>query len=501
VRPHRLPLTALAVTSLGLLGAYFLNSPQPVLEFDSQNSLGTPTYVGAAKDLVLGHLLSTGRLPGYPLLLALLGGANGFFAAVVAVQAVFFVLAVLLTYCVAWWAFRARWIAFLVALMVATDVYAAAYAKEILSEALALVLLAGLMAALASFVLRPRPAVLWAIAAVATAITFTRAEWTFLPLALALYFLAWGLRRPLPRAVIVHGLGALVASYALVGLYVAGNAVVNGYPGTSEINNVSILGKVMQYNMQLEAPPKYQAQALLVDRYVNVTHLNVWHVVTENPDFATDHYQLSGAFGRAVVMADPVRYAKLSLEIAFTHNADVDRPLLHIAAGGPLRLELSGLAKYTQARYSFYWLLPAFGLLWLVLPLLRRRESSLDALGPVAAVVTYGALIVAFGGFDEYGRYHTVYLPASNLLVWGTLLLNVVIASRASVRLQVSVPALVLVELVAVVVLATAPSFLLSVAISLVIAILQGIVIWLGTADESLEASPPRAQPAPRTQD
>src|SRR5206468_3383608 len=242
---------------------YFLNSPAPILEFDSQNSLGTPTYVGAAKDIASGHLFSTGRLPGYPLLVALLGGAGGFFTLIVVLQSVFFVAAVVLTYTLAFMAFRARWIAFLVSLMLATDVFAAAYAKEILSESLAMLLLGGLLVAMASFTLRPRPSMLWLTAVLATATTFTPAEWTFLPLALGLYLFVWAIRRPFPRPVILHGLGALAACSAVVGLYIAGNFAVNGYAGTSEINNVSVLGKVMQYDMQLEAPPQYRDQALL----------------------------------------------------------------------------------------------------------------------------------------------------------------------------------------------------------------------------------------------
>lgn len=490
-----MPVAVLIVVSGGLLATYFLNSPRAVLEFDSQNSLGTPTYVGAAKEILQGHLVSTGRLPGYPLLLALLGGGGGFFTLVVALQCLMFVAAVLLTYLVAWRAFGKRWIALLLGLTLATDVYAAAYAKEILSESLALVLVSGLLAAVVSFTIRPRASAAWLIAALATATTFTRPEWILLPLALALYFAVWAVRRPMPRSVLLHGLAATGAAYALVALYIAGNAVFNHFPGTSEINNISILGKVMQYNMQLEAPAQYRDQALIVDQYVNVSHLNVWHVVTENPAFAADHYQLSGAFGRTVLLADPLKYARYSLDIAFTHNADVDRPLLHLAPNGPFRLELSGLAHYTAFRYSFYWLLPAFALLWAFLPLLSRRSRSLDVLGPVAAVALYGTLIVSFGGFDEYGRYHMVYLPAINLLVWGTLLLNVVIAGRASAVLGPLAPALVIGEIAAVIVLTMAPSVGLSVLLTIVAAVLQGLLAWFGLAEPV-----PAARPSPEPQ-
>ncbi|HEY1421323.1 MAG TPA: hypothetical protein VGG90_11535 [Candidatus Dormibacteraeota bacterium] len=491
LRPHRLPLALVVLAAAAVLDLYYANSPHAVIEFDSQNSLGTPTYLGAARDLLHGHVFSTGRLPGYPLLLAILGASGGSYGPLLAVQAVMFLAVIALTYWIAWSALRRRWIAFAVALLMATDVYAAAYSKEVLSESLALILVAGLLVALVSFVAQPRPSIVWTIAALATATTFTRPEWTFLPLALCVYFAVWALVRSLPRRVIVHGLAATAACYLVIGGYVAGNAVFNGYAGTSEINNISLLGKVMQYDMQLEAPARYRTQALVVDQYVNVTHLNVWHLITEHPEFAANHYALSGDLSRAAILADPVKFVRLSIGLALTHNADVDEPLLHVSTSGAFRLPLRALAHYTSARYAAFWLLPALAVLWVLYPLVfsfRRaptptlppagRGSFPDAMGPVALVALYGVLVIAFGGFDEYGRYHTVFLPASMIVVWGTLLFNVEIASQVPNRLGALTAALVVIELAAIVLLAREPGAGLAAVVSAVVLAAQGTLLW-----------------------
>lgn len=481
-----MPTSLVLLAAAFVLGLYFLNSPHAVIEFDSKNSLGTPTYLGAASDLLHGHLFSTGRLPGYPLVLAVLGATTGFYGLVLAVQAVSFIAVVGLTYWIAWFVLEKRWIAFVVALLMATDLYAAAYAKEILSESLALTSVTLLVTGLVRFVAGPTPATVWILAALATITTFIRPEWVFLPLVLASYFAVWALRRPIDRRVLIHGAAAAIACYAAVGVYIAGNAVFNGYAGTSEINNISVLGKVMQYDMQLEAPPAYHDQALVVDQYVNKTHLNVWHVVTENPEFAANHYALSGAFGRAVIMRDPLRFASLSLGVALTENASVDEPLLHVTTG-PTRLPLRALAHYTSARYAGFWLLPALALVWAVFPLFVKSARGVDRMAPIALVALYGTLIVAFGGFDEYGRYHTVFLPASTLIVWGTLLLNVELAARAPTAIGAQIAVVTALEVAAMVLLTLAPSAGFAAIATIVITAGQAWVL-----SRSLPAAVPR---------
>jgi hypothetical protein len=99
-------------------------------------------------------------------------------------------------------------------------------------------------------------------------------------------------------------------------------------------------------------------------------------------------------------------------------------------------------------------------------------------MGPIALVALYGTLIIAFGGFDEYGRYHTVFLPASMIVVWGTLLFNVEIASQVSSRLGAMTAGLVVLELASIVLLTRVPGAGLAAAVSLVVLAAQGALLW-----------------------
>jgi hypothetical protein len=235
-----------------------------------------------------------------------------------------------------------------------------------------------------------------------------------------------------------------------------------------------------------------------VDSYVQ-NHLNVWHVVIENPQFSDNHYEFSGTFARAAILADPLKYLRMTADLALTRNADIDRPLLHVSPSGPFRIELNGLARATALRYAIYWLLPTFAILWAVLPFTSRRKQSLDALGPVAILALYGTLIIAFGGFDEFGRYHTVFLPATAILTGGTLLLNLHIANRAAGLWRALAAALVVAEVAAAMALALNQSVGISLLLTAVLIVLQATLLWFvfraGTIDIGERTAP---APVPR---
>ena len=160
-------------------------------------------------------------------------------------------------------------------------------------------------------------------------------------------------------------------------------------------------------------------------------------------------------------------------------NADVDTPLLHVAPGGPFAVGLNGLAHLTLARYAVYWLLPVFALLWAVFPLVSTRRHSLERMGPIALLALYGVVIVAAGGFDEYGRYHTVYLSATSVLVLGTLLFNLEIANRATPALGVLTAGLLIVEISLVVLLLKVPIVVQATPLVLAAVLLgQSSLLW-----------------------
>lgn len=424
----RVIVAALSVVAASMLVAYFLNRPQASMYPDSSN------YLDGARGLLQGHLFSPVRLPGYPAFLLVFGAVTGFSGGVLVAQGLIYVGAVALTYYVVRRTFAHTWIAALAGLMMATDLFAAAYAKTMLSETLALGIVTGLAATSASFMLHPRARSLWALAALATSAALTRPEWTYFGLAAAAYFGALMIRRSDLRRLAWHGLAALTACYVVIGGYIAGNALTNGFVGSTEITNLSLLGKVMQYHMQDEAPASWASTASLVDEYVTAGK-SVWTLVDDHPELAKDHYGVAGGFARAVILRDPFKFAHLSLDIAVARSADFDPQFAPVARGAPLDRPLRGLEFIASARYFVLYLAPMMSMLWLIVPLLRR-VGTLATLGPVALIALYGTGITALGGFDEYGRYHVVFLSTMVAIVWGTLGFNIQIAIRRGAENQ-----------------------------------------------------------------
>ena len=436
-------VAALCFVAAVMLALYFLNRPHADLYPDSAN------YLQGASGLLQGHVFSTTRLPGYPLFLVLTGATSGSYGVVLVVQGLIYVGAVALSYYVVRRAFGRTWIAALAGLMIATDLFAASYAKSLLSETFAMGLVGALAAVAAGFVGKPRAGLIWLMALLSTLAALTRPEWVFFGLAAAIYTAGLLWRRRMLARFAWHGLCALGASYIVLGGYVAGNAVVNDFVGNTDITNLSLLGKVMQYRMQDEAPPAWASTTQIVDSYV-AEGKSVWTLVGDHPELAANHYERAGAYARSVILRDPATFVGRSIEIAAIRSADFDPQFATVTRGAPFDRPLRATEFLASARYFVLYLVPALALLWLVVPFLR----SLDAfagLGPVALVVLYGTLVTALGGFDEYGRYHVVFLPPALALTWGTLGFNVQLAissRRRNTTLMVAAVAVLLLELV-----------------------------------------------------
>lgn len=487
---HRFALTestivaALCLIAALMLGAFFLNRPQIGLYPDSS------TYLDGARGLLQGHVFSPVRLPGYPAFLLLLGATTGLDGVLLVGQALIYVAAVGLTYYIVRRAFGEKWIAALAGFMMATDLFAASYAKTMLSESLALGIVAALTAAVVSFALEPRVRTVWVMALLATLASLTRPEWSFFGLAAAIYLAALLARSGVPARIAAHGVAALLLSYAAIGGYIAGNAAVNGFVGTTDITNLSLLGKVMTYRMQDEAPASWASTTQLVDSYVDQGK-SVWTLVGDHPELARDHYATAGAYARAVILRDPVRYARLSLDLALTRSADFNPQFAAVTRGSTLDRPLRWVEFVASARYFVLYLVPVLSILWLVLAFFRR--DSLRAVGVVALVCAYGTAITALGGFDEFGRYHVVFIPASVALTWGTLGLAAQIAirgfaeRRSALAIAATVAILVLLVGAELVPFVAPVRFVLEAALLLVV---SGLLwwAWRGAGVSSLAA-------------
>lgn len=413
---------ALLIVALSALtvAAFYINHPAVNLYGD------THTYVGVARRYLNGGpFLDELRAPGYPLLIAAIFAVagTGNLTAVQNVQAMLFVLTALEAYALAYMVLRRTWMACALGLLVGCNILLISYFKPILSEALTIFLVMTLALLWVRFAQSVRARDLWLVAAGALALYLTRLEWSYLAallFGLALY-VAW--QRGRLRALLPHALGATLVLYALVGAYIVANGFQTGYRGLTVVQNINLLGKVMQYHMQDEAPPQYAEQAAIVDSYVRRGIMTPWPILHQHPEFARDHYALAGAYATAVVKAHPVEFAADSLPLLVTTLAP-SYLYAHVLAYRPLAGVLVPGSQLFLWIHGSAALFPLVVLLLLGLLLWRRTRArtAVQAAAGVALLVVYDLVVTSYGTYTDYPRLHSPFDPLILLLVWGTLL-------------------------------------------------------------------------------
>lgn len=388
----------------------------------------TVTYVTVARHMLAGGpFMDALRAPGYPLLIAATFAVFGVgnLAAVQCVQAVLFVVTALEAYALAYLLLRRTWMACMLGLLIGCNIVLISYAKPILTEGIAMFLVTTLALVFALYVRTLRARDLWLLAACALVLYLTRLEWAFavVPLFGFALFVAW--QRGHLRALLPHALGAVLVLYALLGLYVAANAVQTGYRGLSVNQNIELLGKVMQYHMQNEAPPQYAQQAAIVDGYVRRGVTNPWTITNEHQEFARDHFALAAAYSSSIIKAHPVEFIADTLPILVTTLAPT---YLYspIAGQGHFGPELSLASKLFVLLHDVLLFFPllALALVWLLLRRQTRTLPLVQTAAGIALLVAYDVAMTSFGNYTDYGRMHAPVDPLMLLLVWGGVLLG-----------------------------------------------------------------------------
>ena len=428
------PVTALAGVSAALLAAYVANSPRLDRFGDS------PTYEFVADALPKGFI-SSSRMPGYPILIAvsswLPGGRE---VGLIVTQALLIVAAVVATYFIARAALGRSWLAFAVAAILAADLLMAGYVRVVMSETLAVALTQALIVATLLYMADFRPLYLWLMAALTVALTLTRPEWVLLMAVLVPYLLVIARRRSLlSRRVLAHGVAAVLAVFVALGAYCTANLAVNGYFGLSSFSNVALLGKLKVYGMVGEAPPPYAALIPQVDAYHSA-----WELV-EVPPFNDRNTALAGEFARAVIVRDPLRFAQDVMGSAISTAGEHDSKFLVIRGDGPFGRPLQLLLLVDQLRYRAFVIFPALALAWLLaglfVPAINRRAQILGVLG---LFVLYSWLTTAAGTYGEFERLRMTVNPITTVVVVGSLATLVVFAlnHRGSLILALGLVAL-----------------------------------------------------------
>lgn len=412
----------LALTALVTI-CYYANAPHPGIDPD------TDAYLRQARAILdSGHFVDAARLPGYPSFIALLflATGRGNLDAVSIAQGVLYVLATLELYAALCLVLRRAWVAAVIVAPIAINTHLLSYVRPILSEGLALFLLASLALALVLALRWPGPLALWGVTLALLALFLTRPEWIYLPVPLfaVLLLLAWRrgqLRRLLPTAVLT--LGVL---YATLGGYVILNRVQNSCTCVTYISNVNLLGKVMQYRMEREAPPQYAAMTQLVSAHVARGDADPWNVLRENyPPLHRDHFALAREYSTAIIRSHPVEFVAKSGPVASATLTTVN-PFLPIDHQGPFAALLlainTAITTLMRNTLPFFPLLGAGWLLWIFW--WRRKPSLLaEAMGLFALLGGYGLALTVFGGYVYYARLRAPYTPLLLIVVWGSAVL------------------------------------------------------------------------------
>ncbi|TMC92923.1 MAG: hypothetical protein E6J11_18270 [Chloroflexi bacterium] len=366
----------LLLINVSVTVAYYVNYPGVTFDAD------TPAYLVVAERLYTHPylLVDAWRLPGYPLLIAFVYAFAGYrnWMAVSAAQDVLFVLATMEIYVLAILVFKRTWMAFLIGLIVGTNVILISYVKPIMSEGMALWLLTTLTLALVYYVHTLRLHAFWLVVVCLVLLVFTRPEWLYLPVPLFAFVLLVAVRRGVRwrsgLVVLLNIVVALTCIYTLVGIYIYINTRQNNYPGLTAVENFNLMGKVLQYNMQDEAPPQYAQISHQLDILV-VKDRDPYHILPYVPALAKDYSLPAGTMARAIILHHPVEFLVKSLPLfppSLTSYYDSIRPNIHGPFDEPLALMKSFDRILYQANVFFLLCIP----LWLVLFCGRRLRTQ-----------------------------------------------------------------------------------------------------------------------------
>ncbi len=302
----------LLISSLIIL-AYYINHPTPETYPDTADYLRVSHQI-----MTSGKLVDLTRGPGYPVfitLIFLLAGQENL-AAVSSVQGGLFVLTVLEIYIITCILTRRAWMGLIVGLIVASNTYLLTFIKPVLSEGFSIWIVTTLTLVLLLFIHTLRIKYFWLTTALILLAFMTHPEWAYAPVLLFPFLLLVATRRGRFRRLVPHVIAAALLLYGVLGLYIYENATLNGYAGISVVQRINLLGKIMQYNMQNEAPPQYAALTQKINTYTGpkspYSFANVYPEVTAN------NWALPDAYATTIISQHPIEFAMKTSALFFT---------------------------------------------------------------------------------------------------------------------------------------------------------------------------------------
>jgi 4-amino-4-deoxy-L-arabinose transferase-like glycosyltransferase len=282
----------------------------------------SPEYVVAARHILgTGQFLDPLRTPGYPTFLALIFALTGgeHYRAVVLAQIGLLLAATLEVYALAWRIWGRRALAAAVAVMLACNPVVANYERDILAEVFAYWLVVTVYLAFEGYLRDERGRRLIGVALLCAVTILTRPQFLYLPALLIALLALRSLRRgDLRRHLGGYALACAVA-YGPALAYIVGNGLVYGYVGLSEMSNLNLFGKVLEYH--LYAMPDAGTDPRLVHFQADVLAFlarhgreaavgQVWEFVFSHPQYDAHHWAIYGTYSSALIRHHPFDYLR-----------------------------------------------------------------------------------------------------------------------------------------------------------------------------------------------
>jgi hypothetical protein len=401
--------------------AYYLMHPLPNGDPDTADYL-------RVTHAILGHgvLIDWRRLPGYPLLIAATFVVTHSHDVlwVSRLQGVLFVSAAVEIYLIGCLILRNAWVATGCSVLVSTSAPLLTHVQSVLSEGLALFLVTSLALTAILFIRTSRVAFLWLTALCLLALEMTRPEWMYLAFPLfALLVLAVARHRPV-RSVLPSLLLATLLVSGSMGLYVVVNAVENHFIGVSDVQNINLLGKIMQYHMQDEAPPQFAELTRVIDGHMASGDPDPWHVIGQGyAPLDRDHFALAGRYSIAIIETHPSEYAVKSLLLL---RSTFDPGDASVLGPQPFPGFLAAWWDVSAVLWRALIVFPLLALYWGVRFARRRFASRQTAMMSVLSLLTlYGVAVTTLGDYAAYSRIYMPFLPLAMVLVAGSAALFV----------------------------------------------------------------------------
>ncbi|WP_201390634.1 hypothetical protein [Ktedonobacter sp. SOSP1-52] len=402
--------------------AYYLNHPQPEPLADSWSYLYVVNQIQHH-----GQIVNFWRVPGYPFLIyciyTLAGQGN--LGAVSIAQGMLFIFSTLELYILGALILRRSWIAFLLSLFVGADIVILSNVKPIMSEGMALWLLITLALAVTLFLHTLRLRFFCLVILCALLLFFTRPEWIYLPPFLFAYLLLVIYWRGLQRHFIVPILLATLLLYGFLSGYTLLNTMQNNFNGVTWIQNINLLGKVLQYRMEGEASPQDAKISHILDTYTKRGITDPYIILSQQPVLARDYAARSGEFAKGIILHHSIEFVLKSTPIFFSSLTDFHLQST-VQPDGPFGTPLKWLQDEFHAFYYYNILFPLCALIWILLMCSRkmRQHEMVQKLGAVVLLVLYGIIVTTLAAYRsiDYARIYTLLNPLLFLIIGGTFL-------------------------------------------------------------------------------